>query len=741
MRGKLRISWRLLWAVFLMLGLPLGIYYEYTRRDELSFLQSWSELQILAQVFCWMLAGLALLSQQGCGLTLLATLAGLLALFLGRMAGTVLSSPPVAGPTWALLLSCICLFGQESALEIRRLKMPVLLLITLEGVLNRAWPLLLLLPPAHFLFEGVVRFNLTRPQPEGEGPRGSVAFAVLLGLLPLLAWLGLPKDPPYPTPTRQTFSKPEWNVLVMALGVEGLQPAIERDLSELTRMGSGHGVEIVGLVVPETNCRVAGCSFSKEKATLVHLLAGKIEKLEEWPLDSSGEALQRLLKAGLRLYPARRTALILNGHGAGAFGFSGISSQRLGEILSENGFDSQRPLDLLATDACLMGNLEFATALSQRCNLLIASESVEPARGYHYDYAMAALQHNPLQTPQDLARNLDDIYAQFMAGRVRESGLSILDLRKLPALRESLRSLAQQANSNLTSRQRADLLQIEVLPESRSLVDLNGLLERFQNEPGLQTSVQNCQLALHTLLLAHGNGGGYSGLSCLLPCNRNDLDLLDPGPWASCLQPHLLATAELQLDWDKDSVVALPVEGTLALRDYKAWKEMRLFYARQGEIFSQETELPPHGTHLALKADGDLFCWSDGKAQFDLFLEEVQEVVVDKVFSVDFLAGAEPGRPPATARATYQAETGKLIKLEWAKTKTPCKGVTFVRRTTDLKHWKYSQFIPKAHFLGGIIQTRELGPGKYQLGVLLTTTDGHERLVEGLVQVGQPKSD
>ncbi len=65
-----------------------------------------------------------------------------------------------------------------------------------------------------------------------------------------------------------------------------------------------------------------------------------------------------------------------------------------------------RPFDIIALDACNMGNVETLGLLYPHSNILVASENQVPASGYPYKKILKNLLMDPSQTPQDIAITL-----------------------------------------------------------------------------------------------------------------------------------------------------------------------------------------------------------------------------------------------------------------------------------------------------------------------------------------------
>src|SRR5579863_1094350 len=144
-------------------------------------------------------------------------------------------------------------------------------------------------------------------------------------------------------------------------------------------------------------------------------------------------------------YPARRRLLLLGGHGSGWPGalidenigmryrrepgkliLPGPGKEcdarlqscqlRVQERLNreiEKAAAPGRHYDVLAFDACYMGNIEAVAHFAGEADLLVVSEDAMPGEGFAYQSIMAELLRNPAQSPAELARYIVGATGQF----------------------------------------------------------------------------------------------------------------------------------------------------------------------------------------------------------------------------------------------------------------------------------------------------------------------------------------
>ena len=102
--------------------------------------------------------------------------------------------------------------------------------------------------------------------------------------------------------------------------------------------------------------------------------------------------------------------------------------------------------DVLAIDACEMGNIETIGFLARQADILVVSEDLVPGDGYPYDRVLRDLRANLAQSPVDFARNLVGAAQAHYRGTGR-GGRAItqvaLKADGLPAFADALMRLAQ----------------------------------------------------------------------------------------------------------------------------------------------------------------------------------------------------------------------------------------------------------------------------------------------------------
>lgn len=169
-------------------------------------------------------------------------------------------------------------------------------------------------------------------------------------------------------------------------------------------------------------------------------------------------------------YQAENYALVLWGHGSG---FSvcyddltadSLSSQEVSMALAQ----AAEPLDLVATDACLMGTLEFAYEIKNNASVFVASQEVEPGTGWNYAPILQDLVQTPAMDATKLGQSIVYHYGQYYnspAGNAPhiEETMSAINLE---ALREThsdslAKAMSRFANTVMGQASAADLKRMD----------------------------------------------------------------------------------------------------------------------------------------------------------------------------------------------------------------------------------------------------------------------------------------
>lgn len=202
-------------------------------------------------------------------------------------------------------------------------------------------------------------------------------------------------------------------------------------------------------------------------------------------------------------YQANNYALVLWGHGSGLNAAydditnDSISASELSSVLS--GLSTN--ISLVGTDACLMGNLEFAYQIRNNASVFVGSQEVEPGEGWNYTTVLSDLTANSSMSAAGLGTRIVNRYGQYynsVGSNGMEETLSAIDLVSLRSsnpnnLATAISSFATTVMNSATSYDRSQL----ALHRSNSAGfydpnyrDLGTLLSRITNDATMTASIR-----------------------------------------------------------------------------------------------------------------------------------------------------------------------------------------------------------------------------------------------------------
>lgn len=143
---------------------------------------------------------------------------------------------------------------------------------------------------------------------------------------------------------------------------------------------------------------------------------------------------------------ADRYVLIMWDHGGGTLGGFGRDELNGNAALSLSDMKTAlsafgRKFDLIVFDACLMGTVECAYALSDVGEFMIASEDITPTDGIYYTTWLNSLSANPKLSTAELARLIVDSYIVHAPQGREDVMMSVIRLDKAKMLASEVRKM------------------------------------------------------------------------------------------------------------------------------------------------------------------------------------------------------------------------------------------------------------------------------------------------------------
>lgn len=271
-------------------------------------------------------------------------------------------------------------------------------------------------------------------------------------------------------PVAADDSQADWTILMYGMADTDLEKYMVADLEEMAKAKPSDRVHVVmEFDRAEEDDEDEGYSsdpvgkigdFTSTKR--LTLKTGRIVELADLGELNMGDpkTLSDFLAWGVKRFPAKRYALVLQDHGDGWYGFGGDGSHEdddfsLAELSTalESGLKGAgiARLDLLCFDCCLMGDLDVMGRCRPFARFAVASQESEPGEGWANDAWLAALAEHPEMPPEAIGKVICDTYqASFDESddeEMRTSGveatLAVIDLDKVPAVVAAATSLSR----------------------------------------------------------------------------------------------------------------------------------------------------------------------------------------------------------------------------------------------------------------------------------------------------------
>ena len=284
-------------------------------------------------------------------------------------------------------------------------------------------------------------------------------------------------------------------------------------------------------------------SIDADKSYLLELKEDDFYPKEEFDACNMGESasLSNFVTYCLDEYDTDKYSLILWNHGAGpvmGFGvdenYSDILSlPELQKALDTSVGKSDKKLELIGFDACLMSSLEVADAFAPYANYLVSSQETEP--GWGWNYAFLSELSEPGMNGAGLGKEIIDSYMDYseeMFERYPKSQaditLSCIDLTKYDDVEKSLGEFFTEVDGNLSVttfpeviRERNEMRNFGSFSSdyNYSLIDTIDLVEQLCDNDN-ENSAQKAVEALDEMMVYNQtNMSNANGVSICFPYN------------------------------------------------------------------------------------------------------------------------------------------------------------------------------------------------------------------------------
>lgn len=268
---------------------------------------------------------------------------------------------------------------------------------------------------------------------------------------------------------RATARLPKWTVMVYLAADNTLAIPGIYDLDELEAAGSSADVRVVVQAefspqqLAQVGCN-AGCfnrpNFNTFRYVVPRATGGANPRGPNQPVVDIGNRnmvepaqLAEFIAWAKDEQPAEHYALVLWNHGGGYTGLiedvtsGGTRLMTMAEL--REALPSDRPLDLVDFDMCLMGGFETLVSLKGRAQHVVFSEEVVPGEGNPYTRILNALRQNPDRSPAQFASMIVDEFHTSFSNSRSSTTMSAYAMSGLPAAEAAIGNLAASLRGNL----------------------------------------------------------------------------------------------------------------------------------------------------------------------------------------------------------------------------------------------------------------------------------------------------
>lgn len=256
----------------------------------------------------------------------------------------------------------------------------------------------------------------------------------------------------------------EWTFLIYINGNNNLDPYGAMNINAMENVPSS----------PDVNVVVQWASYRRETALRLLVQPDSNPEYVTSPVLADlgrvdmgdHRTLSDFLKWGHDQFPAKKYFVVVWNHGTGwnrrsveslrdisldDFTDNLITTEQLGQVMHDFSEYSGKKVEVYASDACLMASIEVADEMSESVKYFGGSQHLEPAYGWPYEQFLKQMIANPSmdggQALQILAKEYLAAYSDGVYGEEAVT-FSAYDLSFFPALKDSIRALAQSLNQS-----------------------------------------------------------------------------------------------------------------------------------------------------------------------------------------------------------------------------------------------------------------------------------------------------
>lgn len=256
----------------------------------------------------------------------------------------------------------------------------------------------------------------------------------------------------------QCFSaapKKPWTFIVYMAADNNLNYFADLDLREMQAVGSNDTINIIVYLTIKR-------SGQQKLTQKLYINKDGIRVVENLPPQDSGNehTLEQAVHWAITDFPSDHIAVVLWDHGSGPLNrfptpIRGICyDDTTGNYLTDvsvqhvlnqavSSLRGGKKIDIIAYDACLMAGIELAYAMRTCARYMVASQELEPGKGYDYKRALEPFLKQKLE-PLAFAKQLVASYGQAYQATEEDYTLSAVDLDLIDAVVDNNNAIAHE---------------------------------------------------------------------------------------------------------------------------------------------------------------------------------------------------------------------------------------------------------------------------------------------------------
>ena len=252
----------------------------------------------------------------------------------------------------------------------------------------------------------------------------------------------------------------EWTHLIFLNGNNNLDSFGAMNINEMEKVGSSDKINVV--------VQWASMAEKDTKRVFVHkdndtknVTSPVVQNVGNVDMGSPASLLD-FISWGVKNYPAKHYFIEVWNHGGG-WHLKGnthindiswddksgnvITTEQLGQVMSDAAKVIGHKVDVYGSDACLMAMLEVAGEMSSSVEVFAGSQETEPGSGWPYDKVLQRWNALPHASAQDVGKILTEEYVKSYQGGShgnQDVTFSALDLSKTEALNAAIHDFANE---------------------------------------------------------------------------------------------------------------------------------------------------------------------------------------------------------------------------------------------------------------------------------------------------------